>query len=691
MPCVTIAIGNFLRAQEHNAPELISRWNPAMETQVNIRKADGWPAKDPEGNPLRNTYENDRFRWWNIRVPKKANSEPEWNDYELNWPLDLYAEGIGSTGWDWQERVSRWVGFDFDAITKATGISDEQLTKVKQLASSLEYVEVRKSTSGTGLHLYVFLDGINTANHDEHAQLASAVLTKMSRDCGFNFADSVDVCGGNMWIWARKMSLENEGLKLLKPATETLSEDDLPDWHEQIQPPRGKIVPPGDGDSFHELTSCSIQLDERHKATIDDVGRLGYVSVWHPDLQCWHTHTKALQEIAKMRGIEFTTISRGTDRLTPNCYCFPKESGWAVYRFNNAKEHGSWRITNGGCVTRDFDFSVKREIDRFTFRELLTVYPCLNPPVIDGLIREGETCNLISYSKIGKSWLGYGMLLSVVTGQHWLGRFATTPGNTLLIDNELHRATLSNRIPLVADRLKIPFNSYEEHLHIWPLRGNLKTLDDLDAQFRAIEHGKYKLIVFDAMYRFAIDGVSENDNAAMARFYNQLDNIAERTKAAIVLIHHAAKGDQGHKRVTDVGAGAGAQSRAADCHLILREHEDPDSVVLEAAVRSFGPVKPLTLSWDFPVWQPSDADPAKLKTQPTRSDRRQAARDREGFDAITQALQEGPATLRKLRGTTGIGKDRLERLAGMMAHSGKLIVNEVVVRGNSTNEYQLSA
>jgi hypothetical protein len=341
-------------------------------------------------------------------------------------------------------------------------------------------------------------------------------------------------------------------------------------------------------------------------------------------------------------------------------------------------------------VTRDFSPNINRSLDRFTFGELLAAYPNLNPPVLDGLIREGETCNLISYSKIGKSWLGYGMLLSVVTGQPWLGRFDTSPGSGLLIDNELHRSTLANRIPTVADRYKIPFDSYEDQLHIWPIRGNLKSLEELEAEFANIEPGQYKLIVFDAMYRFAINGVSENDNSAMAQFYNQLDRIAERTKAAIVLIHHAAKGDQGNKRVTDVGAGAGAQSRAADCHLILREHEDPDTVVLEAAVRSFEPVKPLTLRWEYPLWLPADADPAKLKTQPTRGDRRQAAKDRNGMDAIAQALEAGPATLRKLRGTTGISRDRLERLAGMMVQSGKLTATEIVVRGNPSHEYQLA-
>ena len=122
-------------------------------------------------------------------------SDPEFTDYELRWPLDLHAEGIGMTGWDWEERKSRWVAFDVDSIVghaAGVGISDEDLERVKKAAESLPYVEVRRSTGGKGLHLYVYLDGIPTANHTEHAALARCVLGMMSEQCGFDFASHVD-------------------------------------------------------------------------------------------------------------------------------------------------------------------------------------------------------------------------------------------------------------------------------------------------------------------------------------------------------------------------------------------------------------------------------------------------------------------------------------------------------------------
>jgi len=83
------------------------------------------------------------------------------------------------TGWDWQKRCSRFVAFDFDSLVshaKGIGLSDDALEKIKEAASSLPYVEVRRSTGGSGLHLYVYLDGIPTQNHTEHAALARCIL-----------------------------------------------------------------------------------------------------------------------------------------------------------------------------------------------------------------------------------------------------------------------------------------------------------------------------------------------------------------------------------------------------------------------------------------------------------------------------------------------------------------------------------
>lgn len=137
--------------------------------------------------------------------------------------------------------------------------------------------------------------------------------------------------------------------------------------------------------------------------------------------------------------------------------------------------------------------------------------------------------------------------------------------------------------------------------------------------FRAIEPGRFRLIVLDAFYRFLPAGMDENANADMASLYNHIDRYAADLGCAFVLIHHSSKGSQSGKAVTDVGAGAGSQSRATDAHLVLRPHEEPEVVVLDAAVRSWPPHNSVCLRWAFPVWDMADdLDPKRLKVESPR-------------------------------------------------------------------------
>ncbi|MEN6458233.1 MAG: AAA family ATPase [Thermoguttaceae bacterium] len=373
MPKVTEAIQNFLRARRtaHNGPDLLDRIlaHPgAMEIQVNVA-ADNGELVDGK----RSTYTDGEYEWFNVRIPKNAASEPEFRDYELRWPLDLHVEGIGWTGWDWQARRSRAVGFDFDAITghaKGIGVSNEELERIKQAAMSLPYVEVRKSTGGAGLHPYVYFDdeGVPTANHTEHAALARCILGMMSSETGFDFASQIDACGGNMWFWHRKMTPENEGLKLIKPAEKVLSISDLPaNWRDHIEVVtrrRAKVRVQVENeylDPFEALTSARrvVPLDETHKQILDELSNSGFTTIWVSDHHLCQTHTKALEKLmesGKYKGI-YRTISQGRNPGTPNCFWFPLENGGCrVYRFSpGVREAETWNQDREGWTNCYFN------------------------------------------------------------------------------------------------------------------------------------------------------------------------------------------------------------------------------------------------------------------------------------------------------------------------------------------------
>ncbi len=290
--------------------------------------------------------------------------------------------------------------------------------------------------------------------------------------------------------------------------------------------------------------------------------------------------------------------------------------------------------------------------------DLVATYPRLRRPVIHGLLREGETMNVIASPKTGKSWLTLDLAIAVATGRPWLGRYATEPGDVLIIDNELHRETSAHRIPKVAKARKVAMREIGRRIHIDNLRGRLRDIEKLAPYFEGLEPGRYRIIVLDAFYRFMPAGGDENDNGTMANIYNRIDAFADRLGCCFVLIHHSTKGSQSSKGVTDVGAGAGAHSRATDTHLVLRPHEESGVVVLDAAVRSWAPIEPTCLRWSFPVWTVDEGlDPTQLKSERAgkKKDKAPAKASEPEPDPwsverfVEQFISEEPATIAELR------------------------------------------
>lgn len=291
-------------------------------------------------------------------------------------------------------------------------------------------------------------------------------------------------------------------------------------------------------------------------------------------------------------------------------------------------------------------------------RQLINECPELRRPLIHGLLREGETMNVIASPKVGKSWLVLDLALAVATGRRWLDAFECERGDVLIIDNELHQETSAHRIPKVMNVRNVELDEAADAIHVANVRGELKDIFSLGDNFLCLDPGRFKLVILDAFYRVLPKDTDENDNGTMAQVYNHLDAIAARLGCAFVLVHHSSKGNQSGKAVTDVGAGAGSQSRATDTHLILRPHEENDAVVLDAAVRSWPPIEPQCLRWQFPVWTPDDSlDPAALR--PERPRRRAKAEtkpqsppppdwDAERF--VEAFVSETPATILDLTG-----------------------------------------
>ena len=238
-------------------------------------------------------------------------------------------------------------------------------------------------------------------------------------------------------------------------------------------------------------------------------------------------------------------------------------------------------------------------------KDLITTFNGLHKPIVHGMLREGETMNIIASPKMGKSLLVSGLAISIATGMDWFG-MNVEQGQVLHIDNELHVPTITDRYLKITKAMNLPHHLFSDNIDIVCHRGKLKDLVAMGSMFDRIDPGQYKLIIIDAFYRALPQDTDENDNGAIASLYNRIDHYAAKLQCAFAMIHHTSKGNQSGKAVTDVGAGAGSQSRAADTHLVIRPHEEDDIVVLEAAVRSWPAMPPKALRLEWPLFVPTE-------------------------------------------------------------------------------------
>lgn len=374
IPCST-AVKNFLteQAKSHtHISDFVNHLTPGLELQINAAQ-DGGEEIDKmmvSGRSYKR-FTDGITEWGMKRIPRNAGTEPVDNDFPLRWNLEEHAEGIGLTGWDWQRRRSLWVAFDFDSIVGHKGpntLTDEELADVKKQAGDIPWVTIRRSTSGRGLHLYVYVadfedgewkGGVNTENHNEHAALARAILGKMSAMTDFDFQARVDACGGNMWIWHRKM-LGTNGFELVKQGEVLYNHP--PNWKDHLQVVKGhkkraraRYVDPDVTDSYEELIGAhsKIKLDSEHKKLISHLDDTGALYWWDSDRHMLVCHTYDLYEAHKaleMRGI-FETVAQGAQRGSDqNCFAFPLvRGGWVVRRHTKGvSEHSTWDQDGSG-------------------------------------------------------------------------------------------------------------------------------------------------------------------------------------------------------------------------------------------------------------------------------------------------------------------------------------------------------
>jgi hypothetical protein len=138
-------------------------------------------------------------------------------DKMLHFDLAKYVDSIGSTGWISSLKKPLFVGFDFDheqGHAEGVGHPQEILDTIKTALLKLDYVDLRRSTSGKGLHGFVWFDPTTSptvSTRDSHTELAKYVLARMSKDASLDLTKFIDGVGGNLWFYSRRATPDNQG------------------------------------------------------------------------------------------------------------------------------------------------------------------------------------------------------------------------------------------------------------------------------------------------------------------------------------------------------------------------------------------------------------------------------------------------------------------------------------------------
>jgi len=189
---------------------------------------------------------------------------------------------------------------------------------------------------------------------------------------------------------------------------------------------------------------------------------------------------------------------------------------------------------------------------------------------VRGWVPYGMLTGIIAEPKIGKSAFALGALVRpIITGCNWFtGHFGPEPGYAVWCDTEGSAAINIQRAAewgLPEERVKVPFP--DDPLRPLELENadQMQRLENVTNRYRALE------VVVDS-FRGAHGG--DENNSKIARVLQNLSTIAERTKTAVVIIHHTKKMSLEEEVTANSGRGSNAFLAMVRCQIAI-DRPDP--------------------------------------------------------------------------------------------------------------------
>jgi hypothetical protein len=265
-----------------------------------------------------------------------------------------------------------------------------------------------------------------------------------------------------------------------------------------------------------------------------------------------------------------------------------------------------------------------------TLRELVTAAPMPPPQVIDGVLHQGCKMILSGTSKSNKTWCLLNLAMSVASGTEWMGRRCVKMP-VLYLNFELHDWAAAQRLGSICG-VRPECTGIGDTLHLWNLRGHNADIALLRPRLEEhLDRYQFGLIILDPVYKVLGDR-DENANGEVAGLMNELELLAQRTRAAIVIAHHFAKGDSTAKSPIDRMSGAGAWARDADSLVVMTPHEEEGCFTVSMTLRNLPQVDEFVVEWVYPLMRVAkDLNPEALRRPQGRN---KVCTEREFMEAV---------------------------------------------------------
>lgn len=311
-----------------------------------------------------------------------------------------------------------------------------------------------------------------------------------------------------------------------------------------------------------------------------------------------------------------------------------------------------------------FDGVLKREASKKILPELYDVTPQGKPRlwnIGEILMKDfGEEAWLVEslISKQGitalsgnpgdfKTWITIHIAICVSRGLSVFGKFPTTKGCVLIIDEEDHLRLLKKRLELLGATEK-------DNIHYLSQSG-IKVDDETtrDAILEIVKEKNIKLLILDSLVR--VHRQDENDARGMAKVFSSLQKVI--TAGASILFTHHHRKEQGHGTSNPAQSMRGSSDilAAVDCHIAMTKKRDEDRLIVRQTKLRQGE---LLLPFEVSILK-STFGPSGFEFAGGYDEKKQ--KSGEAAECVVALLEDGVKTRKELiEIIKGYGRDTVE-------------------------------